>query len=154
VMPWRVMGQKWHFSRKGFPPGRPPVWPIEMLEELCEMLREAAPEGQSQFLWNNQQLVHLFINGHRDPWATLHTKRPDALELVLNGPRGLAPLGRVAHLGSARAVSTHGANRDAVKIKFTAKADLTRTDPQYGDLAALLRDHLDGILGAVSERRE
>jgi len=146
VMPWRVMGQKWHFSRKGFPPGRPPSWPIEMLEELCEMLREAAPEGQSQFLWNNQQLVHLFINGQRDPWATLHTKRPDALELVLNGPRGLAPLGRVAHLGAARTVSTNGSNRDAVKIKFTSKAELTRTDPQYGDLAALLREHLAGLL--------
>ncbi|MCE9546387.1 MAG: excinuclease ABC subunit UvrA, partial [Planctomycetia bacterium] len=150
VMPWRVMGQKWHFSRKGFPPGRPPTWPMEMLEELCEMLREAAPEGQSQFLWNNQQLVHLFIHGHRDPWATLITKRPEAVELVLNGPRGLAPLGRVAHLGSSRAVVTNGSDRDAVKLKFIAKADLQRTDPQHGDLPALLREHLAGILGAVA----
>ena len=149
VMPWRVLGQKWHFSRKGFPPGRPPAWPVEMLEDLCEMLREAAPEGESQFLWNNQQLVHLYIHGHRDPWATIHTKRADAVELVLNGPRGLAPLGRVAHLGATRSVVTNGNERDAVKLKFTARADLQRTDPQYGDLAALLREHLAGILGAA-----
>ena len=24
VMPWKVLGQKWHFSRKGFPPGKKP----------------------------------------------------------------------------------------------------------------------------------
>ncbi len=148
VMPWRVMGQKWHFSRKGFPPGRPPVWSVELLEDLCNLLEETVPDGEFQFLWNNQQLVHLFLKGQRDPWATLHTKRPDAVELVLNGPRGIAPLGRVAHLGASRTVATNGTNRDAVKIKFVVRADLKRTDPQYGNLAVLLREHLAGLLGA------
>ena len=34
VMPWKVLGQKWHLSRKGFPPGKKPVWKPEVLEEL------------------------------------------------------------------------------------------------------------------------
>ena len=38
VMPWKVLGQKWHFARKGFPPGKKVQWEIELLEELCEML--------------------------------------------------------------------------------------------------------------------
>ena len=25
VMPWKVLGQKWHFARKGFPPGKKPL---------------------------------------------------------------------------------------------------------------------------------
>ena len=40
----------------------------DVLEELCELLTEVAAEGQ--FLWNNQQLVHLFPKGRREPWAT------------------------------------------------------------------------------------
>ena len=59
VMPWKVLGQKWHFARKGFPPGKPPQWDVDVLEELCELLAEAAPAGQ--FLWNNQQVVHVFV---------------------------------------------------------------------------------------------
>ncbi|MCE9547440.1 MAG: excinuclease ABC subunit UvrA [Planctomycetia bacterium] len=147
LMPWRVLGQKWHLARKGFPPGQAPAWPVALLEDLCERLREAAPEGQ--FLWNNQQLVHLFVRGQREPWATLHTKRPDAIELVLNGPRGIVPLGRIAHLGAARAVVTNG-QRDAVKLKFRRPADLARSDAEHGDLAALLREHLAAALGAVT----
>ena len=63
VMPWKVLGQKWHFARKGFPPGKPPKWDVDVLEELCEMLKETAPDGQ--FLWNNQQVVHLYAQGLR-----------------------------------------------------------------------------------------
>ncbi len=72
VMPWKVLGQKWHFSRKGFPPGKRVDWPVDVLEELCELLKEAAPDGQ--FLWNNQQVVHLFVPAQKEPWATLCTK--------------------------------------------------------------------------------
>ena len=47
VMPWKVLGQKWHFARKGFPPGKKVQWEVEVLEELCEMLAAAAPAGSS-----------------------------------------------------------------------------------------------------------
>ena len=47
VMPWKVLGRKWHFARKGFPPGKPPQWDVEVLEELCELLAETAPRGSS-----------------------------------------------------------------------------------------------------------
>ena len=40
IMPWKVLGQKWHFSRKGFPPGKHVDWPAEVLEELCELLSD------------------------------------------------------------------------------------------------------------------
>ena len=40
-MPWKVLGQKWHFLRKGFPPGKTVAWETEVLEELCEMLHDS-----------------------------------------------------------------------------------------------------------------
>ena len=47
VMPWKVLGRKWHFSRKGFPPGKKAAWEVDVLEELFEVLAEAAPRGNS-----------------------------------------------------------------------------------------------------------
>ena len=73
VMPWKVLGQKWHLSRKGFPPGKKPAWKPEVLEELLEMLSDTVPDGQ--FLWNDQLVVKLMVPGVRDPWAKVVTKR-------------------------------------------------------------------------------
>ncbi len=78
VMPWKVLGRKWHFARKGFPPGKTPKWDTDVLEELCEMLAETAPDGQ--FLWNNQQVVHVCVNGHanRGPRSTPSASPPSS----------------------------------------------------------------------------
>ena len=80
-MPWKVLGQKWHVSRRGFPLGKKVKWETEVLEDLCELLHEMAPDAQ--FLWNSQQVVPLMVKEQRAAWATLHTKRPDGLDLVL-----------------------------------------------------------------------
>ena len=98
VMPWTVMGRKWHLLRKGFPPGKKIAWEPEVLEELLEMLQAAAPTAQ--FLWNNNQTVSAIAKGQRDPWARIATKKLNAVELALCGPKGHFTLGRVADLGS------------------------------------------------------
>jgi len=139
VMPWKVLGQKWHFARKGFPPGKPPQWDVDVLEELCEQLREAAPQGQ--FLWNNQQLVHIFVPEQQEPWATIFTKRTSALELVLTGPKGRFALGRVRELGADREFQT-GPHRDTLRVKFTSAEDLER-----GDLRTFIAEHLASLNG-------
>jgi len=142
VMPWKVLGQKWHFARKGFPPGKPPKWDVDVLEELCERLVEVA--GDAQFLWNNQQLVHVIAKGHRDPWATIHTKRTAAVELTLNGPKGRFALGRVKDLGLEPDLVVT-ADRDQIRLKFVTHDDLDR-----GDLAAFLAEHL----ASLAERKK
>jgi excinuclease ABC subunit A len=136
VMPWKVLGQKWHFARKGFPPGKPPRWDIDVLEELCEMLKEAAPDGQ--FLWNNQQLVHLFLKGQNEPWASIHTKRVASVDLTLNGPKGQFALGRIKDIGVEPEFQS-GPERDQAKMKFRTHEDLDR-----GDLRQFLAEHLAG----------
>jgi excinuclease ABC subunit A len=141
VMPWKVLGQKWHLARKGFPPGKKVAWTTEVLEDLLEMLGDAAPNGQ--FLWNNQQVVHFMAPGRREPWASVFTKRLAGVDVVLNGPEGAFALGRIAELGAERALTSEDAEKDQVKFRFVTPEDLDR-----GDLADFLKEHLDAVLSA------
>ena len=137
LMPWKQLGRKWHFSRRGFPPGKKIDWDIEVLEELCELLSEVAPEGQ--FLWNNQMVVHVLAPGRSEPWATIHTKRRTGVELVLAGPKARFALGRIASLAAARELVGER-NRDLIKLQFVTLDDLSA-----GDLAGFLREHLSEL---------
>ena len=139
LMPWKKLGQKWHFLRKGFPPGKSPQWSSEVLEELCETLSEAAG-GDGQFLWNNQQVVHLFLKGQREPWASIWTKRLPSVDVALTSPKGSVALGRVRELGFARELDGKRRDRDVLVLKFRSTDDLHR-----GDLAAFLKEHLDSV---------
>jgi excinuclease ABC subunit A len=139
-MPWKKLGDRWHFSRKGFPPGKPVQWPQELLEDLCELLQEKAPEGQ--FLWNNQQVVHLFVREQKEPWATIHTKKPADVELVLTGPKDVVALGRLEKLGLAPELDGAHASRDIIKLRFRRPDDL-----HHGDLPQFLEEHLQNVGG-------
>jgi len=139
VMPWKVLGRKWHFSRKGFPLGKKVRWNIELLEQLCESLSEAAPDGQ--FLWNNQQVVHYCLNGGGEPWATIYTKRPAEVELQLAGPKDAFALGRVASLASEREVVQDRASKDLIKLKFRQLADLSKAVDEF------LHEHVVAVRG-------
>ena len=143
--PWKKLGRKWHFARKGFPPRKTIAWPTSLLEELCEMLNDAASNGQ--FLWNNQMLVHFLVPEQREPWATIVTKNPEALQVSLNGPKGIATLGRIASLAEERSIEGRG-KLESAKFRFRKLADLR----QRG-FEEFLREHLAGVRsgGVVSE---
>jgi excinuclease ABC subunit A len=143
LMPWKKLGQKWHFLRKGFPPGKTPQWDMHVLEELFELLTETGGE-EGQFLWNNQQLVHLYLRGQRDPWATVLTKRLGSVDLALTSPKGTIGFGRVRELGFERELDGKRTDRDVVILRFRTSEDLAR-----GDLAAFLREHKDSVAAAV-----
>ncbi len=138
VMPWKVLGQKWHLSKKGFPPGKKTAWKPEVLEELLEMLSETVPDGQ--FLWNNQNVVYLMVPGIRKPWATVYTKRLTGIDLVLNGPKGAFQLGGVAELGAERSLATDGEDHDQVKLRFTTSDEL-----HSENVAAFFEAHLQSL---------
>ena len=143
AMPWKKLGQRWHLMRKGFPPGKRIYWETAALEELCRLLEQVAPGGQ--FLWNNQVLVHFIPQGHREPWASLLTKKPNALELILNGPKNVVGFGRVTDLGWDRELDDTRPDRDLIRLRFRTLADLRK-----GDLIAFLNEHLTGV-SAVQE---
>ncbi|WP_428307405.1 excinuclease ABC subunit UvrA [Lacipirellula sp.] len=154
VMPWKVLGKKWHLARKGFPPGKKVAWPQETLEELLELLETtaaaglaaeaASPNGDGktapQFLWNNQQVVHLMIPGQRIPWATVQTKRTVGVDVSLHGPAGAFATGRVAEIGVKQLIQPGSEGYDAVKLRFITPEDLTR-----GGLRKFLAEHLEAV---------
>jgi excinuclease ABC subunit A len=138
LQPWKQLGRKWHFARRGFPAGGKIGWDLELLEELIELLNETAPYGQ--FLWNNKQIVPLYVPQQREPWAAVQTKKLDGVHLHLTSPKGRATQGRLATLGLDATVDGEKNGFDTVHMKFSSLSDLHR-----GDLAAYLREHLAGL---------
>jgi excinuclease ABC subunit A len=145
VMPWKVLGRKWHFSRKGFPPGKKAAWEVDVLEELFEVLAEAAPQGQ--FLWNNQQLVHIFVPGWKEPWATIHTKRLEAVDLQLTGPKRHFALGQLTELASDPKLDASREECDYIRLRFCSLNDL-----ENGDLPGFLQAHVAALAGAEGQK--
>ena len=147
VMPWKVLGRKWHLARKGFPPGKKPAWNLEVLEELLELLGEVASAtggSQPQFLWNNQQVINVMVPQQRQPWATVYTKQLAGVDLVLNGPTGGFDTERIKELAANRAIKSSENELDQVKLRFIAASDL-----HNGDLPEFLAEHLAAVVGSV-----
>ncbi len=138
LMPWKVLGQKWHFARKGFPPGKKVAWDTEVLEELCELLADV---HEGQFLWNNQQLVHYCLKGRSEPWATIQTKKLHAVELHLNGPKNKFALGRVTDFGVDPALDKDRPDRDVVRLQFNDPDQVVEET-----LGEFLREHAAATL--------
>ena len=146
-MPWKVLGQKWHLARKGFPPGKRVDWDVEVLEDLCELLAESAPGAQ--FLWNNQQVVHVCPAGGGEPWATIHTKRLTAVELQLAGPKNRFALGGIANLGADRELQIDRPDKDLVKLKFIEAEQVAASE-----LADFLQEHFTAATEAMTRSRQ
>ncbi len=144
-MPWKKLGQRWHFMRKGFSPRKRILWDTAVWEELHGILESLAPDGQ--FLWNNKVLVHLYLKGQHDPWATVITKRASSLDLILTGPKDCVTLGRLLPLARTRELDNTHPDRDLVKLGFRTLEDLHR-----GDLVQFLEEHRDATrLQAVAD---
>ncbi len=135
VMPWKVLGQRWHLMRKGFAPGKRVLWDQGVLEQLIQLLTDVAPGGK--FEWTNKVLVPYTPPGHSGPWATLCTKKPASLDLFLFGPKNAVGFGRVASLAHDRDLDATRPDCDVIRLRFLKPADLKK-----GDFAAFLREHL------------
>ncbi|HUT89538.1 MAG TPA: excinuclease ABC subunit UvrA [Thermoguttaceae bacterium] len=136
LMPWRALGRKWHFLRKGFLKGGPPRWEPEVLEELCELLEQTAPG--CEFGWGNKVLVPVHVKqaAKKTAWAAIQTKKPDAVHLALFGPKNRFPMGRLTDLGHHPELDTQRPEHDVILLKFRSAGDLAR-----GDLAGFLKEH-------------
>ena len=139
LQPWKQLGRKWHFARKGFPLGKKVRWDVEVLEELCELLSETAPKAQ--ILWNNKQVVPWYVAPQKEPWAAVQTKKLDAVYLHLTAPKGQFTLGQATDLGHDPDLDGQQPNVDTIRLKFRTTEDLAR-----GDLAGFLKKHLEALI--------
>ena len=83
VLPWKVLGKKWHLLRKGFPSGKEIHWSSDVLERVSEVVEKAAA---GQWKWDEETAARYFLPGQELAWVTLHTKRPEGLIVVFTGP--------------------------------------------------------------------
>jgi excinuclease ABC subunit A len=142
LMPWKVLGQKWHLARKGFTPGKKVKWEPELLEDLLELIADVTPGGE--YLWNNKVLVHRMVPGQADPWATIVTKRAENVELALNGPKGAVQLGQFAGLAGDAELDTRRDDRDTVRLRFDSPEAL-----ESSELPEFVRRHLEVSVSGV-----
>jgi hypothetical protein len=105
-----------------------------------ELLVEVSPE--SQFLWNNKQVVPIYVPEQREPWAAIQTKKLDAVYLHLTSPKGKFTLGQATGLGYEPSFDGTRANTDAIRLKFRSSEDLER-----GNLKAFLNEFVSAVRG-------
>jgi excinuclease ABC subunit A len=116
LTPWKVLGRKWHVSRKGFPSGKRIRWEPELLERLLDLLESVRPEVEVD--WGNKQVVYFRSPATQEVWAAVHTKRRHGVDLSLFNEPGRVALGRIAELGRDREISPHRSGREQIAIRF------------------------------------
>ena len=119
LMPWKVLGRKWHLSRKGFPSNKRIAWKTETLEKLCVQL-EAVFAGYD-IDWTNKTIVTFRSTETSDAVVELQTKRRDGISLSLLSEPGTVALGQVSSLGKDREIVPHRSGNEAVRITVTAQ---------------------------------
>jgi excinuclease ABC subunit A len=134
LTPWKVLGRKWHLSRKGFPSGKRIGWDAELLEQLFELLERVRPK--SEIDWGNKQVVYFRSQKSQEVWAAVHTKRRHGVDLSLYNETGRVALGRIAELGSEREIAPHRGGRDQIGIRFDQAEQVANAS-----LAAFLKEH-------------
>ncbi len=116
-MPWRILKQRWHSLRKGFPPGRTIVWPAETLSVFIQAVHQSASGGK--WRWDEQTTARYFLPGNSEPWIVLHTKRPEGLIAVLNGPPGYDPGDLQESLPVKLQITSRGDDGQQLQLAFT-----------------------------------
>ncbi len=154
LMPWKILGEKWHFLPRGLVGGETLQWDYSLLHEIFGMLKEAmiqSSQSEGRVLWTNKILVpvyhptergkfprHVFTEGGRKlPWTVVHTKRVDAVYVDFYVAKHAVPLGRVRTFGVDPFVNGENENYDIIQLKFTRKNQLKKPE-----LSSFLEDTL------------
>ncbi|MEZ6068114.1 MAG: hypothetical protein R3B90_20915 [Planctomycetaceae bacterium] len=124
VMPWKVLGKKWHLARKGFPSNKRIDWSATVLEQLLDVV-EPTLQGLTVD-WTSKTLIS-WKNSQGVTVAEIQTKRREGLFLTLVTEPGKVALGQIAQLGSDRDISPHRSGKEAVKVQFNATDDVDGT---------------------------
>ena len=123
LMPWKVLGKKWHLSRKGFPTGQRVAWDPTVLEGLVDALLAASPEATVD--WTGQQTVTVEPVGMANGWVTLNTKRRSGIDLNCTIAAGQIALGRIAEFGGEREITVGRKGQEMLRIRFDAVEQIT-----------------------------
>src|SRR5262249_35488141 len=116
VMPWKVNGQRWHLSEKGFPAGKKLQWERVLLPRLLDLVREVEPRGEVQ--WDARDAIILRVPGVGRSWAQWRTKESYGLDCRFLGKKGQFNLSQVESFGVSPAINGNRADADVLRLIF------------------------------------
>jgi excinuclease ABC subunit A len=134
LTPWKVLGRKWHLSRKGFPSGKRIRWEPELLERLLDLLESVQP--QAEIDWANKQVVYFRRKDSGELWAAIHTKRRHGVDLALFNESGRIALGRIAEFGEEREITPRRSGGEQISIRFDSPEQIAAKS-----FAEFLKEH-------------
>jgi excinuclease ABC subunit A len=137
LMPWTVLGRKWHVSRKGFPSNKRVDWDVETLETLLQRIESAAPKAEVD--WSGKTTVSYTLPGQDRAWAEVVTKRRSGIDLVLYGTPGRFALGRITELGAEREIGVSRDGRQMISLRLVEAEEV-----ESKALADFLKEHARG----------
>jgi len=145
LMPWKINGEKWHLSDKGFPPGKTPKWDRTLLPKLLEMVREIAPNLEVG--WTTRDAITLWPAGGCMAWMRWRTKWPHGLDCDFFGKKGHLNLARLEGLAAEHSLETDRAEFDRLRVVFVRPEHL-----QPAVLKPILKEHLAGYLALIERK--
>jgi excinuclease ABC subunit A len=137
VMPWKVNGEKWHLSEKGFPPGRKVQWDRAILPRVFDILRKVDPK--IEFAWDNRGHVGVSVPDVSRAWAYLRTKDCEGLNCRFLGKKGQFNLNHIEKFGVEPTLQT-AADGEALILQFLHDNHL-----HAPALREILTQHLQGF---------
>jgi excinuclease ABC subunit A len=117
LMPWKVLGEKWHLSRKGFPSNKRVQWEPELVSTLADQLKKLHPELEID--WTGQTVVSGLLPDAKGATFELYTKRREGVDVCLLAPPNTFALGRISGIAAEREVTSSRDGRQAIRLRFT-----------------------------------
>ncbi len=145
VMPWKVNGERWHLSEKGFPPGRKIQWDRGLLPRLLEVVRQVEPA--IEIVWDARDAIKLRVPGVGRSWAQWRTKDCSGLDCRFIGKKGQFNLSAVEAFGATPQINGHHDDADVVRLVFLHPEHI-----HADQLKKLLCEHLRGFRETFAKR--
>jgi hypothetical protein len=143
-MPWKLNGEKWHLSDKGFPAGAKIRWQRPLLTRLLDLVR--AVEPQVDITWDVRDCVTLRVSGVSRMWARLKTKEPSGLDCRFLGKPGQFNLAQFDGIGARQHIQTGRNDGDLLQLVFVHDEHVP-----VARIKELLAEHLRGFRETFGE---
>jgi len=144
VMPWKIDGEKWHLSDKGFPPGKRVLWPRTLLRTFLEIIRGIDRKVEIQ--WDARDTILLKVEGIGKAWGRIRSKDNEALDCRFLGKTGQFNLGRLEGIGRETTLKADRADGgEVVQMLFQKEEDLPKAE-----LTKFLKEHRSGFVERFS----
>ncbi|MCL2005922.1 MAG: ATP-binding cassette domain-containing protein [Planctomycetaceae bacterium] len=141
-MPWKILGEVWHYTEKGLIGGDKLRWDVSLLKKLFGFIQETASD--LRIVWTNKVMVPFYrpkarrqkfqrftaSESRQVPDIVVHTKSVDAVYVDVYVAKNSVPLGRIRGIGSDPAVNGENVFYDVLQFRFTQAKELQSSEFQ------------------------